>query len=226
MKVVVRIGGSVVGSPVNEKLIARYVDTLKRLKSEGHQIVAVVGGGSLAREFIKIAGNLGLDETNRDWAAIYVSRLFAQLFTMCLANKGCENIPTSLDNAKYCLEEGKIVIMGGLYPGMTTDTVAALIGERINADLLVKGSNVDGVYTKDPKKYPDAKKLDKLKFNDLNEFFESNKHKAGINQIIDPEAVKVLQRCKLRTIILNGYNSENISLAIKGIRIGTVIEQN
>ena len=56
MKVVVRIGGSVVGSPVNEKLIARYIDTLKKLKSEGHQIVAVVGGGSLAREFIKIAG--------------------------------------------------------------------------------------------------------------------------------------------------------------------------
>ena len=226
MKVVVRIGGSVVGSPLNEKLIGRYIDTLKKIKLDGHQVVAVVGGGSLAREFIKIAGDLGLDETKRDWAAIHVSRLFAQLFTLCLAHEGCEIVPVSLDSAESCLKEGKIVIMGGLYPGMTTDTVAALIGERIKADLLVKGSNVDGIYTKDPKKFSDAKKLDKLNFNDLNEFFELNKHQAGINQIIDPEAIKVLQRCKLRTIILNGYDSKNIWSAIKGIRIGTVIEQS
>ncbi len=58
---------------------------------------------------------------------------------------------------------------------MTTDTVAALIGERVQADLLVKGSNVDGIYSKDPKKYSDAKKLDKLRFEDLGMLFESNK---------------------------------------------------
>ncbi len=226
MRIVVRIGGSVVGSPLNKKLIGKYVNTLKKLKHQEHEIVAVVGGGSLARDFIKIASHLGLDESKRDWTAIHVSRLFAQLFAICLANEGCETVPVSLDTAESCLEEGKVVMMGGLRPGMTTDTVAALIGERINADLLVKGSNVDGIYTKDPKKYMDAKKLDKLKFDDLNKLFELNSHKAGINQIIDPEAIKVLQRCRLRTIILNGYNSENISLAIKGIRIGTVIEQN
>jgi uridylate kinase len=224
MRIVVRIGGSVVGSPLNEKLIGKYIDTLKKLKLKGHQIVAVVGGGSLAREFIRIAGSLGLDESKRDWTAIHVSRLFANLFTMCLANVGCQTVPTSLDTAESYLEKGKIVVMGGLSPGMTTDTVAALIGERINADLLVKGSNVDGIYTKDPKKYSDAKKLDKLKFNDLSKFFELNRHKAGINQIIDPEAIKVLQRSKLRTIVVNGYDSENIMSAIEGFRIGTVIE--
>ena len=226
MRIVVRLGGSVLGSPLNATLIGKYVETLKKLKHQGHEIVAVVGGGSLAREFIKTADELGLDEPKRDWIAIHVSRLFAQLFTLCLANQGCETVPVSLDTVESCLQDEKVVVMGGLRPGMTTDTVAALIGERIYADLLVKGSNVEGIYTKDPKKYSDAKKLDKLEFDELNKLFELNSHRAGINQIIDPEAIKVLQRFKLRTIIVNGYNPENILLAVKGIRIGTVIEQN
>jgi uridylate kinase len=223
MKVVVRVGGSVVGSPLNSALIAKYVDLLKELKQQGHAVVAVVGGGSLAREFIKVAAELGLDEARRDWAAIHVSRLFAQLFMLGLGEDGCGTVPVSVDEAQACLETGKVVVLGGLHPGMTTDSVAALIGEQIQADLLVKGSNVDGIYSKDPKKYSDAKKLDKLRFDDLGKLFEADSHRAGINQIIDPEAVKILQRCKIKTVVVNGYDSENVFAAVKGKRVGTVI---
>jgi len=224
MRVVVRIGGSVVGSPLNAELIGKYVDLLKELKNRGNEIVAVVGGGSLARDFIRVAADLGLKEAQRDWAAIHVSRLFAQLFLLHLGEVGCGTVPVSLDAAEACLFDGKIVVMGGLYPGMTTDSVAALIGESIHADLLIKGSNVDGVYTKDPKKYSDAEKLDKIQFDDLGKIFETNVHKAGINQIIDPEAVKILQRCKLRTIVVNGYETKNLLDAVDGVRVGTLIE--
>ena len=224
MRVVVRIGGSVVGSPLNAELIGKYVDLLKELKNRGNEIVAVVGGGSLARDFIRVAADLGLKEAQRDWAAIHVSRLFAQLFLLLLGEVGCGTVPVSLDAAEACLFDGKIVVMGGLYPGMTTDSVAALIGESIHADLLIKGSNVDGVYTKDPKKYSDAEKLDKIQFDDLGKIFETNVHKAGINQIIDPEAVKILQRCKLRTIVVNGYETKNLLDAVDGVRVGTLIE--
>jgi uridylate kinase len=223
MKVVVRVGGSVVGSPLNSLLIAKYVDLLKELKQQGHEVVAVVGGGSLAREFIKAAADLGLEETRRDWAAIHVSRLFAQLFMLSLGEIGCGSVPISVDEAQACLDTGKVVVFGGLRPGMTTDSVAALIGERIHADLLVKGSNVDGIYSKDPKKYSDAKKLDALRFEDLGKLFEADSHRAGINQIIDPEAVKILQRCKIKTVVVNGYDSENVLAAVKGKQVGTVI---
>ena len=224
MRVVVRVGGSVVGSPLNAPLIGRYVDLLKELKLQGHEVVAVVGGGSLARDFIKVAADLGLEEAGRDWAAIHVSRLFAQLFVLGLGEAGCGCVPVSVDEAQACLETGKVVVLGGLRPGMTTDAVASLIGERVKADLLVKGSNVDGVYTKDPKKFSDAKKLDALKFEDLGRLFEADSHRAGINQIIDPEAVKILQRCRLKTVIVNGYVAENVLAAVKGERVGTVIE--
>lgn len=224
MRIVVRVGGSVVASPLNSSLIGRYVDLLKKLEEEGNEVVAVVGGGSLAREFIRVATNQGLVETERDWAAIYVSRLFARLFALCLGEAGCGVVPVSLNEADACLREGKIVVMGGLRPGMTTDAVAALVGQRVKANLLVKASNVDGIFTKDPKKYPDAEKLDELKFEDLAGLFEENRHKAGIHQILDPEAVKVLRKCRLRTVVVNGFNVDNVLSAVNGETVGTVIE--
>jgi len=129
-----------------------------------------------------------------------------------------------LDEADTCLKRGKVVVVGGLRPGMTTDSVAALIGERVKADLLVKGSNVDGIFTKDPKKYSDAEKLDTLRFEDLTRLFEENQHKAGINQILDPEAVKILRKIRLKTVVVNGYDAENVLAAVKGEQVGTVIE--
>jgi uridylate kinase len=224
VRVVVRVGGSVVASPINASLIDKYVDLLKDLKLQGHEVVAVVGGGSLAREFIRVAAELGLEEARRDWTAIHVSRLLAQVFVLCLGEAGCGSVPVSVDEAEACLKQGKIVVMGGLRPGMTTDSVAALIGERVQADLLVKGSNVDGIYSKDPKKYTDAEKLDALKFEDLTRLLEADSHRAGINQIIDPEAVKILRRSRLKTVVVNGYDAENLSAAVKGEQVGTVIE--
>jgi len=223
LKIVIRVGGSVVASPPNPVLIGRYADLLKDLKKQGHEVVAVVGGGALARDFIKIAGELGLDEAKRDWAAIHVSRLFAQLFVMRLGEAGCGIVPVSLDEAFGCLKHGKIVVMGGLKPGMTTDAVAAMVSERIKADLLVKASDVDGVFTKDPKKHPDAKKIDELDFDDLSRLFEENKHKAGIHQILDPEAVKILEKRKMRMVVVNGFKPENVLLAVKGEKVGTTI---
>ena len=224
MRIVIRVGGSVVASPLNPVLIGRYVDLLKDLKEQGHEIVAVVGGGALARDFIRVAGELGLDETNRDWAAIYVSRLFAHLFVMRLEDAGCGTVPASLEEAVTCLRHGKIVVMGGLKPGMTTDTAAAMIGERVDANLWVKASNVDGIFTKDPKKYPEAKKIDELRPDDLAQLFEENRHKAGIHQILDPEAVKILRKGGMKMVVVNGFEPENVLLAVKGETIGTTIK--
>jgi uridylate kinase len=113
--------------------------------------------------------------------------------------------------------------MGGLKPGITTDAVAALVAERVNADLLVKGTDQDGVYDKDPRKHADAVKLDRLSLDDLPKIFEESVHKAGMHQIIDPEAIKVLKRRRLRLIVVNGFKPENILAAVNGENVGTVI---
>lgn len=223
MRIVVRIGGSVVASPVNTKLMGEYADLIKKVKTQGHEVAVVLGGGTLAREFIEIAKNLGLNMQAQDEIAISVSRLFAQLFLKKLGEVGCSKVALKLDDAAECLREGKIVVMGGLKPGITTDAVAALVAERINADLLVKGTDQDGVYDKDPRKFAEAVKLDRLSFDDLSKVFELSEHKAGMHQIIDPEAVKVLKRKHLKLIVVNGFKPENLLAAIKGENVGTVI---
>jgi uridylate kinase len=213
----------VVASPINTELISKYAALLKTLKKQGHEVAVVVGGGTLAREFISIAKNLELDEQAQDEIAISVSRVFAQLFLKKLGKLSCSTVPLTVDEAADCLGKGKIAVMGGLKPGMTTDTVAALIAERINADLLVKGTDQDGVYNKDPKKHRDAVKLDHLSFDDLVSVFSESKHKAGIHQIIDPEAVKILKRKRVRLVVVNGFAPENILAAIDGKSVGTVV---
>ena len=223
MRIVIRVGGSVVASPPNSKLMGEYVDLLKKLKKEGHEVVAVVGGGALARDFIMIAGEMGLSESDKDWAAIFVSRLFALLFVMRLGDLGCGTVPVSIDEAVDCFKRGKIVVMGGLKPGMTTDAVAAMIAEKLKAGLLVKATDQEGVYTRDPDKFPDAKKIDEISFEELFTLLEENKHKAGIQQILDPVAIRILQKSRIRTVVVNGFKPSNILLVMKGEKIGTVI---
>jgi uridylate kinase len=223
MRIVVRIGGSVVASPINTELISKYANIIKTVKNQGHEVAVVVGGGALAREFIGIAKNLGLDMVAQDEIAISCSRLFAQLFLKKLGDAACSKVALTLDDAAECLGEGKVVVMGGLKPGITTDAVAALVAERLNAELLVKGTDQDGVYDKDPRKSPDAVKLDRLSVEDLAKVFEHNEHKAGIHQIIDPEAIKVFKRKRLKLVVVNGFKPENILAAIEGENVGTVI---
>ena len=224
MRIVVRIGGSVVANPINTALMGKYADIIKTIQRQGNEVVVVVGGGALARQFIGIAKELNLDMTAQDEIAISCSRLFAQLFLKKLGEAACGKVAITLDDAAKCLSEGKVVVMGGLKPGITTDTVAALVAERINAELMVKGSDQNGVYDKDPRKYPEAVKLDKMSIGDLTKIFGESEHKAGIHQIIDPEAIKVLKRKPLKIIVVNGFKPENMLAAIEGRNNGTIIE--
>jgi uridylate kinase len=223
MRLVIRVGGSVVASPFNPKLMNDYVELLLDLKRQGHAVAAIIGGGSLSRELIKTARTLGLSEPAQDEVAISVSRVTAQLFVLRLGTHGTLTVPTTIEDAAKSFKKGKIVVMGGLKPGMTTDSVAAMLAEHVNADLLVKVSNVDGIYTKDPKKHKDAEKLERLSFNDLRGLFEKEKHEAGIHQVIDPEAVRILQKNKIKTVVVDGFKPENVLLAVKGEKVGTLI---
>lgn len=223
LRLVIRIGGSIVASPLNPVLMNSYAELLQNLKRQGHKVAAVVGGGSLSRELIQTAKAMGLSEPDQDGVAISISRVTAQLLALRVGKASSPDPPTAIEDAANLLENGKIVIMGGLKPGMTTDTVAALLAAYVNADLLVKATDQEGIFNKDPKKFSDARKLSSLSFNDLSNLFEANKHRAGIHQIIDPEAVLILQKRKIKTVVVNGVKPENVFSAVKGEKIGTII---
>ena len=224
MRIVFRIGGSVVASPINTDLMAKYVETLQGIRQQGNEIVVIVGGGKLAREFISIAKQLGLEMQAQDEIAISVSRLFAQLVLKKFGDAACSKVAVSLDEAADCLAQGKVAVMGGLKPGITTDTVAALVAERVNAELLVKGTDQQGIYNKDPRTNPDAIKLDRLSLSDLGKVLSQVEHKAGIHQIVDPMALEVLRRHPTRLVVVNGFDPANFAAAVEGKAVGTVVE--
>ena len=223
MRLVVRVGGSVVASPFDPVLMGRYVDLLVELRRLGHVVVAVVGGGSLSRELIRTAKAMGLGEPDQDEVAISVSRLMAQLFVLKLGKDGLGSVPTRVEDAVKLVDVGRVVVMGGLKPGMTTDAVAAMLAKGMRADLLVKASDQEGVFNRDPRRFPDARKLDSLRFEELGKLFEADRHRAGIHQILDPEAVRLLQKSRIRTVVVDGSKPGNVLLAVKGEKVGTVI---
>ena len=224
MRIVLRIGGSVVASPTNPKLLCDYADIIKTLKLHGHLLVTVIGGGQLAREFITIAQAMGLPEEAQDEIAISASRIYAQLFLKKMGTAACREVSTSLEEALNCVRAGKVAVMGGLKPGMTTDAVAALVAQSLEANLLVKATDQDGIFDKDPKKHVNAVKLDHLKFKDLPRVCAEDRHKAGIHQVIDPEAVKILQRAKIKVVVVNGFKPENVLAAAEGKQVGTIVD--
>ena len=88
----------------------------------------------------------------------------------------------------------------------------------------MKGTDQEGVYNKDPRNNSDAVKLDSLTFDNFSKIFEGSMHKAGIHQIIDPEAIKVLKRHRVKLVVVNGFKPENILAAVNGEKIGTIID--
>lgn len=223
MKLVLRLGGSVIASPVNPNLIKKYSEVIQILKNLNHELVIIVGGGKLARKFIRIAKKLGLEEKAQDEIAISISRVYAQLILKTIKQIKSNKIAITLEDVIKNFNKEKIVVMGGLKPGMTTDSVAALVAKQIHANLIVKCTNQNGVYNKDPKIHIDAIKFDKLTFEDLPKILQENNHKAGIHQIVDPEAVKILKNENIELIIVNGFDPNNIISAVNGEKIGTQI---
>ncbi|MDG7015782.1 MAG: UMP kinase [Nitrososphaerota archaeon] len=220
MKIVLRIGGSVLGSPPNAELVEDYAAVLSTLTSEGHSLAVVVGGGQISRKFIESAKGLGLSPFQQDTIAIFASRLNARLVAMKFG--GVSSVPTSIEAMLQRLARNRVAVMGGLKPGITTDTVAALLAERWNADMLIKGSDQEGIFTADPRVNRRAKKLDRISYEWMQQIL-GGKHRPGIHSIVDPVAVEQLMKSKVRLVVLNGAKPKGVVKAVHGERVGTTV---
>ena len=220
MKAVLRIGGSVLGSPPSAKVVNGYADVISDLNYEGHSVAVVVGGGHISREYIRSASDMGLSSYQQDTVAIHASRLNARLVAMKLG--GVSSVPTSIDGMLQRLARNRVAVMGGLRPGITTDTVAAIVAQRWRADIMVKASDQNGIYTEDPRKNKRAKKLDKITYDRMKQILGGS-HSPGIHSIVDPVAVDQLTESSVRLVVLNGSDPKGVLKAIHGEKIGTVV---
>lgn len=156
-----RLGGSILGSPPNPDVVRSYSDIIARLLKQKHRVVVVVGGGATARHYIDAASRIGLPHKEQDLIAIQASRLNARLVGMAL---GLDSIAVTLSGVVSSVEKHRVAVMGGLRPGITTDTVATLVAESWHSDMIIKASDQEGIYTADPRKHPNAKILRKVSY--------------------------------------------------------------
>ncbi len=228
MRAVLKLGGSLLysndGSILTTKIEA-YAKHIAALANEGHQLVVVVGGGKSARMFITAARDLGADESRCDWFGLRLARHNAELLAIALGDHAYPKVVESLEELDSVLCLNKIVVMGGLTPGQSTNAVAALAAEVLRADAFFNATNVDGVYDRDPSQ-PGAKMLDRVSIEQLEQVLASGGTRAGEYRLFDPVAIRVVARSHIKTVIFNGNEPDNLVLLFKGERLGTAIYHN
>jgi uridylate kinase len=220
MKIVMSLGGSVLS--MEEKRIREFAKVIEKIGQE-NKVFVVVGGGKIAREYIELARKLGADNTFCDYIGIDVTKLNAMLLLSALKSAP-KVVPNDFRSAYELSMKYNVVVMGGTFPGHTTDATSALLAEFVSADMLLNATSVDGIYSDDPKRNSNAKRYDEICVNDLIEIVSKAEAKAGGSYILDLLAVKVIQRSRIKTIVFLG-EPENIERVVKGDfrGIGTLI---
>ncbi|HOT06156.1 MAG: Uridylate kinase [Methanosaeta sp. PtaB.Bin039] len=220
MIIVYSLGGSLLAEQDSDGL-RRYAEELRKLAKE-HSVYVVVGGGRYARTYIEKARALGTSETFCDMIGINISKVNAMLL-MAALGEDTAAVPEDYLQAAKESAPGKVVVMGGVAPGQTTDAVSALLAELVRADRLIVATNVDGVYTADPKVDSSAEKFDRMTPGKLVEISMMTEMKAGSKSAIDPLAAKIIERSSIPTAIVNGSDIANLRKAIFGDHQGTEI---
>jgi uridylate kinase len=203
--IVISIGGSVLFSDeINEDFFIQ-LDQLLQKQITKYRIYLIIGGGKKARKLIYQGREQGLPEEKLDEIGIKVTRENAKKITMKIKNSN-KIIPESTNQAKN-LDE-KIVIMGGTTPGHSTDMVGAELAEKTNALKFIIATNVDGVYDKDPNKYSNAIQIKEITIKNLIYEYGTDWRTAGRNVVIDGPALKIIEKAKIPTYVLNGKKLE------------------
>ena len=207
--------------------IDSYAKEIKKVFDEGVEIAIVIGGGNIFRG---VSGaSKGMDRVQADYMGMLATVINGLAFQSALENN---DIPTRLQTAIKIeaiaepfikrkatrhLEKGRVVIFGSGTgnPYFTTDSAAVLRAIEINADVILKGTRVDGIYNEDPEKNKEAIKFDTLSFDDV--------LKKGL-KVMDTTAFTLSQENKLPIIVFDMNTPHNLINVVRGKNIGTRVD--
>ncbi len=212
---------------IDPKRLSVYADEIKEVVNLGIQVAIVIGGGNIFRG---VAGaSNGLDRVQGDYMGMLATSINGLALQSALESTG---IPTRLQSAIKMeqvaepfikrravrhLEKGRVVIFSGGTgnPFFTTDTAAVLRAAEINADVILKGTRVDGIYDFDPEKFKDAVKFNNISYRDVME--------KGL-KVMDMTAFTLSEENKLPIIVFDMNTPGNLLKIINGEDIGTLVE--
>ena len=207
--------------------VAQYARDIHAVHAQGIEIALVIGGGNIYRGLS--AETAGMDRVQADYMGMLATVINSMALQDALEKTGVKTrLLTAIKMEQICepfirrravrhLEKGRIVIFGAGTgnPYFTTDTAASLRAVEINADVVMKGTRVDGIYTADPLKDPEASRYDEITFDEV--------YKRNLN-VMDMTAFTLCQENKLPIIVFDMNIPGNFMRLAEGEHIGTLVK--
>jgi uridylate kinase len=186
---------------------------LQRVKL-GEKFILVIGGGSTCRKYQQaIKESAEVSNLDLDWLGIYATHLNAK-FVSQLFN-GWSEPELIIDPTKKIRSKKSVLIAGGWKPGCSTDYDAVLLAKNFGAKEVINASNINYVYTADPKKDPNAKPLPNLSWTEMQKIV-GDKWNPGANLPFDPKAVKTAAKLKLKVSFVKGTDLNEFAKVLEG----------
>lgn len=207
---IISVGGSLIVTDkgINTDFLAKFRKfILKQLKT-GKTFFLVVGGGATARQYIQAADKVfRIADDDKDWLGIHSTRLNAHLMKTILRDVAHQEI---IKNPTFRMaSDKKVIIAGGWKPGWSTDYVATMIAQEYEVKTVINLSNIDYVYTSDPKKDKKAERIEEISWKKFRKLVGS-KWKPGLNMPFDPIASQKGESLGLEVAIMNGCDFKNL----------------
>jgi uridylate kinase len=211
---------------IDNSKINNYAQQIKEITELGVELAIVIGGGNIFRGVQAEQG--GMDRTHGDYMGMLATMINAMALQSALEAADIDSRLMSAIEMKEIaepyirrravrhLEKGRVVIFGAGTgnPFFTTDSAASLRAKEINADVILKGTRVNGVYTQDPEKDPLAKMYETISFDDV--------YANGLN-VMDMTAFTLCKENDLPIIVFNMNTEGNLKRIIEGEKIGTIV---
>lgn len=213
---------------IDHNRLSIYAAEIKAAADAGVEIAIVIGGGNIFRGIQ--TDNGAIERVQGDYMGMLATMINSMALQSALESAGMntrlqsaikmEQIaePFIRRRAVRHLEKGRVVIFGAGTgnPYFTTDTAASLRAIEIEADVILKGTRVDGIYDSDPEKNPDAKKFEEISFDEV--------YKLGLN-VMDMTAFTLCNENNLPILVFDMNTEGNLTALLKGEKVGTLVEQ-
>jgi len=223
LKVAISLGGRLLTRDEGVETYRRYAWALRELRRRGHQVVVVCGGGRIAREYIHKAQELGAPPSLQDRLGVLATHVNALLLIAALGDDAHPRVIRRSDDVRRYLGE-RILVGGGHLPGSSTDYRAVLFARAMKADIIVNATEYGGVFDRDPGRYPDAVKFERLTYDGLERIIRGRFRQApGDYGLFDLKATRLARRLGIPVVFVDGSDPEEVIRAVEGGHSGTVV---
>ena len=224
---ILSVGGSIIipKTGFEIKFLKKFRALILSRVKKGEKFVLVIGGGATCRNYQQALTQIvKTSDKDLDWLGIYSTHFNAEFVRMMFGKYAAPFVVKDPTKKPITYHLSPIIIDGGWKPGCSTDKDAVLIAKNFGAKELINLSNIDFVFDKDPKKFKNAKKIEKISWHDFRTNIVGYKWVPGKNVPFDPAASALAEKLGLTVKILRGTNLVEVKKVLENKKFkGTVI---